>query len=306
MKQVNAIFSADFHLREEIPICRTDNFWETQWKKVDFISELQKKYNCPVIHSGDLFHHWKPSPYLLSTTIEHIPNKFYTIYGNHDLPQHNLELAEKCGINVLIRARSINMLSGVHWGQEIKAIDTCMIQSNDYPNYTNNDLEVLSSLKRTLVWHIMTYKNELPYYGCTAMSAKAILKKYKQFDLIVTGDNHQTFVEEYNGRLLVNPGSLMRQSAAQIDFKPSVFLWYAKTNTVEQVFIPIEKNVISREHIDIKEKRNNRIDAFISGLNTDWKSNISFQANLLKFYDKNKTKKVVKELIQKFIETKKL
>ena len=53
---IDAILTGDWHLREDTPICRTDDFQTAQWEKVRIISDLQKKYNCPVIHSGDLFH----------------------------------------------------------------------------------------------------------------------------------------------------------------------------------------------------------------------------------------------------------
>ena len=83
-KTPSAILCGDFHLREDTPVCRTDDFWAAQWDKVLEIKELQEKYKCPVIHSGDLFNHWKPSPYLLSTTMWGMPEHFHTIYGNHD------------------------------------------------------------------------------------------------------------------------------------------------------------------------------------------------------------------------------
>ena len=64
-------------------------------------SDLQQKYDCPVYHAGDLFDYWKPSPALLAKTMEHLPKDFYTAYGNHDLPQHNIELAYKKIVNNL-------------------------------------------------------------------------------------------------------------------------------------------------------------------------------------------------------------
>ncbi len=286
MKQPSLILCSDFHLREDVPVCRTDDFWSAQWKKIDFISELQKKHKCPVICAGDLFHTWKPSPHLLSETIKHLPEQFYVVMGNHDLPQHSLELSYKCGVNVLKEAKKLIILPNASWGQE----------PDEYCQYSFHTEHTI------LVWHIPTYKSESPYIGQTVSSAKALLKKYSQYYLIVTGDNHQTFVEEYKGRLLVNPGSLTRQTAGQTDHKPCVFLWYADTNTVEQVFIPIEENVISREHIEIKEKRNDRIDAFVAGLNTDWDSGVSFTHNLEIFYEKNKVEKEIKEMVTKFIE----
>lgn len=287
MKNVSCILCSDFHLREISPVCRTDDFWKAQWEKIDLISQIARINNCPVIHAGDLFHHWKPSPYLLNTTIQHLPPYFWTVYGQHDLPQHSLELAEKCGINVLDSANKLKILPECHWGQ---------FPTNGSQFYPNMETLIL-------VWHTMAYKGTSPYFSESAMTAKAILKKYPQFDLIVTGDNHQTFVEEYKGRLLVNPGSLTRQTADQIDHKPCVFLWDAKTNKVEQVFLPIDENAVSREHIEKQEKRNERIDAFISSLNTDWESDVSFKTNLEKFYAKNKINNEVKELITKFTET---
>lgn len=288
MKKVDFILTADWHLREDTPVCRTDDFWETQWKKVEFISELQKIHDCPVIHSGDLFHVWKPSLYLLSKTIECIPDRFYTVYGNHDLPQHNLELANKSGTYLLSTANKVQILSGAHWKQDLTT--PCLSVQIDK-----------NTERKVGVWHIMTYGKDLPYPGCTAMNAKTILKKYTKFDLIVTGDNHQTFVEEYKGRLLVNPGSIMRQNAGQLNFYPSVFLYNARRNEIEQVFLPISKKSISREHITVQEKRNERIDAFISGLNTNWDTDVSFQANLQRFFEKNRTRKNIKELVFKFV-----
>jgi len=284
------ILTGDWHIRETAPVCRLDNYWETQWFKIDWIAALSKKYNAPVIHSGDLFHHWKPSPYLLSMCIIHLPEQFFTVYGNHDLPQHNLQLLEKSGVNVLDESNRIKVLKGTHWEQELT--EPSMI-------ITNCDSK---DKVKVAVWHVMTYKDELPYLNCKAMSAKSILKKYKDYSLILTGDNHVTFVEEFKNRILINPGSIFRWNASQINHKPCVFLYDTEDNTYQQIFIPIKKGVISRQHIENKEKINNRIDAFISGLSTDFETEISFQANLTKFFEKNRIRKNIKEIVYKFVD----
>jgi len=287
-KKPDLIACADFHLREDQPTCRTDNFWEAQWEKVDFIRKLQMKYDCPVMHAGDLFHHWKPSPYLLSETIQHLPHNFWTIYGQHDLPQHNLELAYKCGINTLKSAGLLEVMPECHWNQ------TPDKGSIFIPN---PDIDAI-----ILVWHIMTYKGKPPWPGCTDPLATKLLRKYPQYDLIVTGDNHQSFIETYEGRLLVNPGSLTRQTAAQSNHKPCIYLWYAETNTVEPVYLPIEQDVISREHITHREQRDERIDAFISRLDGEWKAAMSFEENLERFAQTNKIRKSVMDIVIKAIE----
>jgi DNA repair exonuclease SbcCD nuclease subunit len=285
-KRPTAILTSDWHLRETTPVCRTDNYWEEQWRKVDFISDLQKKYNCPVWNGGDLFDKWKPSPMLLSEASKYLPDNFISVAGQHDLPQHNLDLMYKSGIYNLMINRRLSILQNGHWEQSLGDGRTGFIIKG----------------KQATVQHIMCYKGQIPWPGCTSPSAIRLLKKYPQFDLIVTGDNHQTFTQEYQGRWLVNPGSLMRMDADQVDHKPCVFLWYAEDNSIKQIFIPIKQNVINRDHIDKVKNRDGRIDAFVSRLDGNWEAKVSFEENLKTFKEKNNIRKSVMDIVYKAIE----
>jgi DNA repair exonuclease SbcCD nuclease subunit len=287
-KKASAILTSDWHLREDVPICRVDNYWEAQWKKVDFIYNLQVQHGCPVIHGGDLFDHWKPSPNLIRETIERIPQHFYTIYGQHDLPQHSLELVHKCGINTLEAAQKLKILTGTHWGVE-----------PDTRIGTNFEFGLDGKI---LVWHHLTYQKS-PFPGASGGMASGILQKYPQYNLILTGDNHQAFTEEFEGRRLVNPGSIMRMDADQIDFQPRVYLWYAEDNSVEPIFLPIDKSAITREHLEKKEERDARIDAFVSRLDGNWETKLTFEENLENFKAVNKTRDSVMQLVYKAIES---
>lgn len=284
LKKASAILMGDVHLREDQPICRTDDVWAAQWRKIDFISDLQKKHGCPVLCSGDLFDYWKPSPNLLTWASEHLPDQFYSIYGQHDLPQHNMELAHKSGLYNLWKNRKLFILPECHFGQTPTS-------EPPYP-YCFPEFE-----KRILVWHQMVYQGKLPWPGCTDPMAAKLLRKYPQYSLICTGDNHKPFVEEHQGRILVNVGSMMRTTADQIDYRPAVWLWYAETNTVEKVYLPIEDNVISREHLEIKEQRDNRMNAFIEKMDDSWEAGLSFEQNLEEFKKTNKVKKSIMNII---------
>ena len=291
MKQVDLILTSDWHLREDTPVCRTDDFWEAQWNKVDQISKLQKKYDCPVIHAGDLFHHWKPSPWLLSTTISMIPDSFHTVFGQHDLPQHNLDLDHKSGINVLRQAGKIVVLNGGSWGQE--------------PGH--NYIQGGKPSYNVSVWHKFIWDGKnLPWPGCDGLTAKQVLKKYPEFDLIVTGDHHKPFAEYYvrkkKHRVLVNPGCLTRQASDYAEHRPRVYLWEAESNTVEPVYLKIKKGVVSRDHIEKKEQLDKRIEAFIGRLSSDWETVTSFEENLKRFFASNWVRKSVSNLIYKAID----
>jgi len=289
-----AILTADWHLRDTQPICRTDNFWEEQWNKVNFIMELQKQYECPVFHSGDLFHTWKTSPYLLSTAIRFFTDcsefrngpSFFTVYGNHDLPQHSVELAERSGTYTLGTTGSITILCNGHWGDAT-------------PTNSISDLLGGEEFQDIAIWHKFTYTGNKPWPNCQESTAEQLLKKYPKYKLILTGDNHTPFVVKYKNRILVNPGSITRQTADQVSHTPKVYLWYAEKNIVKPVFLPIKCDVITREHLEMKEERDNRMEAFISRLKEDWNVSLSFEDNLKEFLSANKLRKSVIELIHK-------
>jgi DNA repair exonuclease SbcCD nuclease subunit len=282
-KAPDLILTADWHLREDTPTAFVGDFQEEQWNAVEDIMKLQQQYNCPIVHTGDLFNHWKPSPWLLSMALKHLPNKFFTIYGNHDLPQHNLDLADKCGVNVLREAGKLTVLPTCHWGQTPDGFS--------------------STLFNILAWHVMTYQGKKPWPGITDPMAGALLRKYPQYDLIVTGHNHLPFVEHHDGRILVNPGGITRQHADQIDFRPRVYLWYAETNTVEPHFLPFTEGSISRAHIELTEERNARIDAFISRLGEGWETSLSFEDNIEAFRTANRINPKVMDIVYKAIES---
>lgn len=286
-KEADLILTSDWHLRETTPVCRIDNFWETQWQKVEFVGKLATAHGCPVVHAGDLFHHWKPSPNLIRMAIKHLPTQFYTIYGQHDLPQHNWDLREKSGIATLDEARRVKVLDNCHWGQDPVL--------EEYPS-------IAMANRHILVWHKMVWQGKRLWPGQKDPSAVNILRKYPNYDLIVTGDNHIPFVEHYEGRILVNPGSLTRQDADQIDHKPRVYLYYADSNTVVPVYIPIDNSVVQRDHIDDKAEREGRLEAYISRLNQEWTIDLSFERNLDEFFRANKIREDIQKLIYSAIE----
>jgi predicted phosphodiesterase len=286
-KKPSLILTSDWHLRRDTPICYTGDFQQEQWDTLDFLKDLQIKCDCTIVMAGDLFEKWYNVNDFLTTVMQHLPNELYVIYGQHDLQNHNLDMAYKSSIDTLIEAERIKLLPECHFGQ---------LPEKGSLYFPNRDPD-----RTVLVWHHMTYINP-PFPGATGGNAIAILKKYPQYDLIVTGDNHQSFYTEHEGRLLVNPGNLTRQVADQAEFQPRVALWYAETNTIEWINIPIQEGVISREHIAHKEQRDERIDAFISKLDTDFKAELSFEDNLEMFFQQNEIRDSVRKIIYKSLD----
>lgn len=281
IKKADAIFCADLHIRDDIPISRTDDYQQAQFNKLRFIDELAVKNDCTVYVAGDIFHKAKSSKLLEIKIINTLDASWECIPGNHDLPGHNTERIFESSLGILAAA------------------DTMLI------NHTPLDYVYYFSIKEKRIGLIhklvhadvkITAGNKVISY-----SAKKLLKDNPECDIIISGDNHQTFIVEDKKRLLVNPGSMMRMTADQQEHQPCVFLYYSDTNTVEKVFLPIEKNVISREHIEKVNKYNERLENFVSKINDQFELSLSFEKNIEAYLKANDTREPVKKIIWELV-----
>jgi len=298
MKTPTLILLADTHIRETQPLCRIDDYFEAQREKWDFIDEIQHKYNIPILIAGDLFDKWKPSPKLLTWCIDNLPDNIIAIPGQHDLPNHNISLLDKSGLQTLDSAGVIQIIKNLCLKIKIKGLN---LNIHAYPfgseiGSLNGTFKRQNNTKNIALMHYFTYKeNKFP--GCNTYSANKLLKKMKGYDLIVVGDNHQSFIAEEDNRLLVNPGSLMRMKSDQIDYKPRLFLYYAEDNSVEAIDIPIKENVISRIHIDKSKNSDEKIEAFVDSVKNQGEIGLNFKENLKDYFLNNKEKDSVKNII---------
>lgn len=294
MKNVSAIICSDLHLRETAPVCRLDNWMETMERKYTWLKELQEKYGVPILCGGDVFDYWKSSPFLLSWALRNLPKDMVTVCGQHDLPAHNLDNLARSGLGVLAEAGKVELLSDSH---------PIIISDFDVKGFSWGSAfepcDVKDEYAKVAIIHYGVYEDKPHYLGAEnhGGTAKSVIKKLGGFDLIVAGDNHLSFVTRVEQQVLVNAGSFMRTSAAQLDFKPSVYLWCSETNEVERVFVPIESGVISREHIDKVDNRDERLEAFISRLDHNIDITISYNDNMRNYLAKNDIKKSVSNII---------
>ena len=290
--KASAILLSDWHIREDQPACRTDNFWGEQENKINFILNLAKENDAPILVSGDLGDKPRWSCKLLEWFISKVGKadvEIICISGQHDLLEHRLETWFKSGIGVLHAAGTVEFISSPK------------IISNKFVVYPFSYGEKItipqkndSDLPKIAMTHQMVIENKPLWPGQKAPKGNALLKQFPEYSLILSGDNHNPFVAEYQGRLLVNPGSMMRMTGAQIDHKPRVYKWYAEGNTVEPIYLPIEQGVVSRIHIEDKQERDERMNTFVSRITDDFEIGLSFEGNLEEYFKINRTKQSIK------------
>lgn len=289
------IISADRHLRLTPPKSRTDDFFAAQERKFRFTLKLAQ-VSPPLVEAGDFFNlaqqpkgHEGLLEWVISLLREYDVIPIITP-GQHDLPGHSLQQIKNSSLGVLAAAGVIELL-----------ID------QKTPHYDKNsgwyisgcpygqlpDITVVGH-PEVLLWHHMVTQDTL-WPGQEVVQPGRLLRLYPLFDLICTGDNHQTIVQEQDGRYLVNPGSTMRQTAAQVNHKPCVFKW--EQGKLEQIFLPIEDNVLDLTELEQTKERDGRISAFVERLNTQHEIGLDFQKNLETHLESNDVKPEVKKII---------
>lgn len=285
-----AILTADWHLRSTTPLCRTDDYWTVQWKKVGQIIGYAETHNyIPILCAGDLFHTAKSDNRTKGNFLGWMGNKvpFHCIAGNHDLLNHSIEQFEKTALFVVDEGSDYFHFyfykhTTTPWN--LGLLDRFYMQGISY----GQDL-VLNPDTNILLCHELTDEE----------SCKKLTEKYKA-KIIVVGDNHKTFVVEHNGCTIISPGSLMRMTADQIDHKPCFFVLY-EDFSIEQVFLDIEPDVISRQHIEAKESRDKRLEAFVESLSSDFEFSSSYERNLDRYCAENKVRKPVQNIIKECV-----
>lgn len=312
----DAVLVSDLHLTDATPVSRTDNYTEAQICKLQFLQSLSaKNNNCPILCAGDVFDHWKASPWLCSLAFTYLPRPFISIPGQHDLPGHSLKEFPRSALGLMEEVCdpeefTIISLFGqavVHKTPEgVKDLFILGVPFGELKAWEgrNPKFEFSPGYRYVLMLHELTWQGKRPHWDKNSWTDVELLDKFGEyFDLIITGDNHGGFATHQGGSWLVNPGSMMRRNADQAEYRPRCYLYYAEENELTPVYFPIEKGVHNREHLDVKKERDERIAAYIERMNQDWEVGLSFQRNLEAFFKENSTPRKVREIISCHLET---
>lgn len=286
------IIAADAHIREDTPRCRTDDYQAAQFRKLKFIGDLCRQNECPLLIAGDVLDFWKPSPWLLSQCLAVLPETI-AVYGQHDLQAHNLEERSKTGLETL--ERSGRVLTLVRGHQRVVGSFT-NVYGYSYGETAQNPSLKPGKRRNLLLWHVLTCETKQPFPGAEALTSSSLERELSGYDWIITGDNHQQFQQ---GRVL-NPGSMMRMTADQQDFRPAVYGYDENANVMTRLPLPIMEGVVSREHLQVetKQDRDVRMAAYVKRASEQYESRLSFAKNLEAYIRKNKVNSETVKLLR--------
>jgi len=278
MSKLIAVATADWHATFRNTPCRSDNLRETLLTKLRIIYGR----SVPVIAAGDLLDSHDES-YEVASMLHEVVRTGTTlfVYGQHDLPQHNLKEAKRGGTHFLSKTLSsfarlqldlyyeLDTCSNLHpvqvygcsWGEKF---DPAVLKKSDY---------------RILVVHrsVWSQKNTNSYYyGVLDKNSVDVLHskpEFSSFDLVISGDNHGAFIRQFtndttcSGKTIwLNCGPILRLKANESAPPLYYEIWQKDTGAFKVVPVVLPYTELTREHIDAPKEEEKLISQFTKGM----------------------------------------
>lgn len=291
----------DLHLTDSRPKGRIDDYTETLKSKFLFILETAKEKECELIlQPGDFMDSPSVSYDFLCWLIYYIKYcdiPIITTTGQHDLRYRNFEntsfrtLSYSCDNLIILKGD----------GEIYRRKDSNVsIYASPFNKEVPPIEKTLKKQFNILITHRMIVQEKI-WAGQTDAESSNLFLRNNKFDLIVSGDNHQSFIQSHKGRYLINCGSMMRSTIAQVDHKPFVVLFDTdKPDDLEIIKIPIAmpKKVFDLQKKGDKKEVDANLNAFCSGLSKSKEMGLVIEDNLLEYYKENKIEKDLIEIIE--------
>jgi len=263
---MNILVGGDQHLTNHKPKNRIDDFEWTVMRKFREELQIANDNNCGyVIFPGDLFESHKENHGVVQQVMD-ILNEFpkitiLVVAGQHDQKYHNDDLSGTA-FQTLVTSGYFHLLGADPY-------ETSCTGCHIYGASWKQDIPEIASAHTTniLVTHRMVIDEKLWEAQEDFTRANHLLLKTK-FDLIVSGDNHQRFTATKGDRHLVNMGSMMRSTIAQINHEPAVTIYDSKLKTIDVIPLmidPIEK-VMSIERAEREKDQKKQTTAFAESI----------------------------------------
>jgi len=263
------------HDGNKTPICRTDDFYETQRRKIHFVNGTCEQHNAIHLNCGDIVDRAKgrtATDALSTFFIVSEYNEMYGISGNHDQPNKLLSKVNEGVLGSLMKSDIFHLITdpillqgnilvyGYNYGEEIKH---------------TSDKYLKDEYIKIALYHGFVTDDENSIIG--GLYAPSIVSEFKDdYHFIFTADNHVPFEMESGDCTLINVGSLLRTTISQIDYKPSIILLDTDTLSWERIPVPIVEDVISTEHKDKLEAKRNTMEAVVNTVKTHENVELSF------------------------------
>jgi len=245
MKTVIAVAMADLHRTDKRPVCRKEkNIFDVQDSKLSQIVSVALSYNVPLLGAGDTYD-FKDCGFELVYTTRRILKDidFRACYGQHELHDHDMSQWRRSPLSQ----------HSDHPRTPFTYLNNAELMYCDWeqavPRPSNNP----NFRFKVLLIHKMVYLGDAPFPGVKGNVEKIIKRaEYQQYDLIISGDNHKSFVHKYGNTTWLNCGCVYRTASNEKGYEPCCWLIQTDEKGIYVLKQPLKYNVedVSDEHLE--------------------------------------------------------
>lgn len=292
----------DQHLTGKNPICRVDDLVEVQFIKLEEIISLANKFDCPIVSPGDITN----VPILanslltrLGELVTKLKHPLYCVYGNHDLMYHNLSMANRTSLGMLLKNND-----------KIRHISEF---ENDYGitwDYCDWNQPLIKTGGKYLLIHqaIVDLKmigGKSSWILHDKEFSRVVDDELNQYEIILCGHWHKRYRFKNKNTVVFNPGPVVRRTVEDTE-EPTVQLINLENKLRRIIKLKSVKPtelVITDKHLEANiHKVMTNIHDFINALkNKKRKLSSSFLDNLVELLDSHELDKSIELILRNLV-----
>jgi exonuclease SbcD len=294
----------DLHFTSKAPERRKDDYYQTLLGKLKQAFDIFEGENCQwVLQPGDFFDSPQVGNKVIADVIKLILRYHFEVLvcaGQHDIFGHSLETLHSSPLSVLEAANSISLL-----GRNKSLIgERAWVYGASFGEEVPTPFKVDGYLN-VLVTHRMIGNRQL-YPDQPLEDPREFLRKYPMYDLVLCGDYHYRFQDHYQGRVIINPGAIIRKTISKYDQEhtPAVCILDLKDLSVKVVELKV-KPVEEVFDLAVKpntDERNEALNRFISSLREQNQFKVGWKVILSKVLGERKPRQSVQDLLNRVLE----
>jgi len=292
----------DLHITNRSPARRKDSYFETILGKLKQAFDIFTQEDCLyVIQVGDFF----DTPTVANRVIAEVtrlllsyPQRLLCVSGQHDLSGHNLGTLSNSPLAVLESANALQIL-----GEFV--VNTKKDQSAPvyfYGASFGEDVPLVENPKAVniLVTHRMIGNRPL-FPGQELENPRAFLRANPDYSLILCGDYHYSFYDEYQGRKILNPGCIVRKNLNDVreGLQPKVCVVSIPDLTIQDFPLdckPVEE-VFDLTKIEDSSPNKQSLEQFINRLKDSEAAKVGWKSMLSDVLQEKNVSTTVQEII---------
>ena len=229
---------SDLHLSSQTPTNRQDDHTITCLRKLRQVIDYTNEHGDILIIAGDLFDKPSNPVWFINRVIAEFSRLWrpvVVIPGNHDLPQHNIDIVKDSSLWTLHIAEAVKVYPHGSFEFAPNSQDEKWVTLHTCPYGADpSTLRPVPGHYNVLIAHIPVFESTVPFYMLDGITVDQLEQQNLGHDLYLVGDIHDPAIK---GKTIVT-GSMVRRTVAQKNFQPA--FWVIDTETDERSSVPFK------------------------------------------------------------------